>query len=221
MERRKLLLTLMVAFAALVVLMYPVSAVVSQMVHYHAWGEDVDTNFGCRGYNTVYSPTVYQNFVVESVGSWYNAYNWIEVGWVKYASGQQIFFADVVKDGYYYPMDLEETTPGTHILQVMNVVEGYAPTKVWRAYIDGIVKREYTMSFSYASKYVAQSESTYNQNTFDGHFWNLKWGGLTAPPYPRGPRYFRWFQWYNPQWYENPPYHVIPVSYTEFYTEGP
>ncbi len=212
----------MVAFAAPVVLMYPVSAVVSQVVHYYAYGyDDIFSNLGVNGYNTVYSPTVYQNFVVESVGSAYNVYNWIEVGWVKYASGQQIFFADVVKDGYYYPMDLEETTPGTHILQVTNVVEGYAPTKVWRAYIDGIVKREYTMSFSYASKYVAQSESTYNQNTFNGHFWNLKWGGLTAPPYPGGPRYFRWFPWYTTQWHEDPPYDVIPVSDTEFYTEGP
>jgi len=212
----------MVAFAALVVPMYPVSAVVSQEVHYYALGyDDSLSNLGVKGYNTVYSPTVYQNFVVESVGSEYNANNWMEVGWVKYASGTQIFFADVMINGQYYPMDLEETTPGTHILQVRNVVEGYAPTDVWRAYIDGVLKRERTMTFSWANVYIAQSESTYNQNTFDGHFWNLEWGGLTAPPYPGGPRYFRWFPWYTTQWHEDPPYDVIPVSDTEFYTEGP
>jgi len=211
----------MVAFAAPVVLMYPVSAVVSQVVHYYACGHDEFSNLGVNGYNIVYSPTVYQNFVVESVWSAYNANNWMEVGWVKYASGKQIFFADVMVNGYYSPMDLEETTPGTHILQVMNVVEGGAPTKIWKAYINNIVKRECTMTFSWANKYGAQSESTYNQNTFNGHFWNLKWGGLHSPPFPGGPRYFCWLPWYSPQWHEDPPYDVIPVSDTEFYTRGP
>lgn len=225
MKWKVLKITFITAFAlSAVIFSSQVGVATGPFDRWYALGyDDVFYNLGCKANNTVYWPYVSDGHVSESVWCVQDGLNGIEVGWQMTTSFYSKFFTIVLINGYYWPQYYSPSPdPWTdHTLESRNVVEGYAPTNVWRAYIDGALKREVSLPISYAENYVAQSESTNTVNEFDGHFWNLKWGGLSAPPYPGGPRYFRWFPWYTTQWHEDPPYDVIPVSDTEFYTEGP
>jgi hypothetical protein len=194
--------------------------------------DDVFYTLGCKANNTVYWPYVefvgdYPDFVSESVWCTRISNGYLqgaEVGWRIWHYDIFKFYVYFVVDDVYYGRELPRPNPipgDNHTFEVRDVVEGYAPTNVWRAYIDGVLKEEMSLNITYADNYIAQSESTNTVNEFDGHFWNLKWGGLSAPPYPGGPRYFIWLPWYSTQWYDDYPYDVIPSSDTEFNTEGP
>jgi len=185
---------------------------------WYAGGRWNGSNFGVLGRNNVWDPYVAGGHMVESFFSLYDINNGMEVGWVKYPSGEQIFFADVMINGVYDNMDLEAATPGyDHLYRVKNQFASGLPTKVWLAYIDSDLKRAVTLLYEWGTYVLAESESKVsNQNQFGGHFWNLQWGGAFGS-------YFVWYDWSGTIFFWIDPYYVVwpPPSETELYTGGP